>query len=104
MAVSLDVYPGNVLPLTLDLDQEDGSAFDLTGYTVTVFARYQNCEMDEMASPDVEDDEGTIDGSFTGTQTQNWPLGRKTKIFVRLTDSDGYKDYLVARVRMLRYE
>jgi hypothetical protein len=106
MAATLQVYQGDALPVSLLLKDSDGDAFDLTGYSAELQAKWGESDVEDLEV--LEDDDltlggvaGTITGKFSGSQTDNFPEGKRIKLFLRLTEPDGdIKTHMIARVKV----
>lgn len=103
-AVNLDTYAGDDLAISLECLQSDGTAFDLTGYTVVVKASWNEGRDEiELGSADltIVPLAGTIAGEFTGEQTDDMPAGRETKLLLLLTDADGKRTTIrIGRIKV----
>jgi hypothetical protein len=98
MAVTLDLYRGDCLPVPLEL-LDDAGPLDLTGWSSVTLKVVWGCTEVEI-TPTVNEPVGEISGTFTGSQTAGFPIGTKAKLFLTRVMNGCRKSYLIARLRV----
>jgi hypothetical protein len=102
MTVNMDLYRGDSLRVELEIvttSSAGEAAFNLAGYSPTVSLRWPRCQTLNLATTSltVDSTAGTIEGTFTVTQTSTLP--DSMQMYLILETTDGNKDtYPLGRV------
>jgi hypothetical protein len=83
-AVNRTIYRGDSLLVSVEVFSTGTTIFDLTGYEARVEVAFRDCNPIALYSTSgdltIDTTAGTIEGSFSGEQTELFELGRYTDV------------------------
>jgi hypothetical protein len=90
-AVNRTIYLGDSLPVSVELFSTGTAIFDLTGYAARVEVPHRDdCSPIVLYSSDggltIDSTAGTIEGAFSGEQTELFEVGKHTDVNLVLID------------------